>query len=61
MAATPPFLSPVSHQLLFSQIGAMVLLISPEPIELESCVSAQNISPEKGNRWIYPDDARDLS
>ncbi len=41
MAATPPFLSPVSHQLLFSQISAMVLLISPERIQPESCACAK--------------------
>ena len=46
---------------LFSEIGAMVLLITPERIELESCACAQIEALEKGNRWLYPDDARDLS
>ena len=44
---------------IFSKTGAMVLLISPEGIQLESCACAENITPEKGNRWLYPDDARD--
>ena len=46
---------------LFSQIGVMVLLISPEQIELESCTCAQNKALEEGNWWIYPDDAGDSS
>ena len=45
----------------FSQIGAMVLLISPEQIELESCACAQIEALEEGNRWFYLDDAGDLS
>ena len=32
---------------IFSQTGAMVLLISPEGIQLESCACAQNIPPKK--------------
>ena len=46
---------------LFSQIGAMVLLISSERIELESCACAQTKALEEGNWWLYPDDAGDLS
>ena len=46
---------------LFSQIGAMVLLISPERIELESCACAQIEAHEERNRLLYPDDAGDLS
>ena len=38
---------------LFSQIGAMVLLISPEQIELESCACAQIEARGEGNRWVY--------
>ena len=37
----------------FSQIGAMVLLISPEQIELESCACAQIEARGEGNRWVY--------
>ena len=46
---------------LFSQIGAMVVFIFSEQIELESCACAQNIAVEEGNRWLYPDDAGELS
>ena len=45
----------------FSQIGAMVLLISSEQIELECCACAQNKALEEGNWCIYPGDAGDLS
>ena len=45
----------------FSQIGAMVLLISSEQIELESCACAQIKALEEGNRWLYLNDAGDLS
>ena len=34
---------------LFSQIAAMVLLISPERIELEGCACAQIEALEEGN------------
>ena len=44
-----------------SQIDAMVLLISPEGIELESCACAQIKALEEGNRWLYLNDAGDLS
>ena len=37
---------------LFSQIGAMVLLISPEQIEQESCACAQIEARGEGNRWV---------
>ena len=43
----------------FSQIGSMVLLISPERIELESCAYAQIEALEDKNRWLYLDDAGD--
>ena len=46
---------------LFSQIGAMVLPISPERIELESCACPQIKALEEGNRWLYLNDAEDLS
>ena len=42
---------------LFSQNNAMVLLISPEQIKLESCAGAQIGALEEGIRWIYLDDA----
>ena len=42
---------------LFSQIGAMVLLISLERIKLESCACAQIETLEEGNRYLYLDDA----
>ena len=38
---------------LFSQIGAMVLLISPERIKLKSCTCAQIEALEEGNRLLY--------
>ena len=41
----------------FSLIGAMVLLISPERMKLESCACAQIKALEEGNRWLYLDDA----
>ena len=44
---------------LFSQIGAMFLLISPKQIKLESYACAQLL--EKGKRWLYLDDAGYLS
>ena len=46
---------------IFEAICAMVLLISPERIELESCACAQIEALEEWNRWLYPDDAGDLS
>ena len=46
---------------LFSQICAMVLLISPEHIELESCACAQIKALEERNRLLHLDDAEDLS
>ena len=46
---------------LFSLIGAMVLLISPEQIKLESCACTQIKALEEGNKWLYPNDAGDLS
>ena len=39
----------------------MVLLISPEQIVLESCACAQIEALKEGNRWLYFDDAGDLS
>ena len=45
----------------FSQIIAMVLLISPEGIKLESCACAQIKAREEGNRWLYLYDAQDPS
>ena len=38
---------------LFSQIGPMVLLISPEQIKLENCACAQIEARGQGNRWVY--------
>ena len=46
---------------LLSQIGTMVLLISPQQIERENCICAQIEALEEANRWLYPDDARDSS
>ena len=46
---------------IFSQTGAMVLLISPKQIELESCTCAQIKALEERNNWLYPHDAEDLS
>ena len=45
---------------LLTQIGAMVLLRSPQHIKLESCACDQIEALEEGNRWLYPDDAGDL-
>ena len=45
----------------FSQIRAVVLLISPERIELECCACAQIKALEEGNRWSYPDGAGNSS
>ena len=45
---------------LFSQIAAMVLLISPARNVLESCTCAQ-IETLEGNRWLCLNDAGDLS
>ena len=45
----------------FSQIGAMVLLISPKQIKLESCACAQIKGLEEGNMRLYLDDAGDSS
>ena len=45
----------------FSQIGAMVLLISPKQIKLESCACSQIKALEEGNTQLYLDDAGDLS
>ena len=38
-------------------IGAMVLLISPDQIELEGYACAQIKALEEGNGRLYPDDA----
>ena len=46
---------------IFSQIGAMGLLLSPKRIKLESCACAQIKALEQANRWFYLDDAGDLS
>ena len=46
---------------IFDAIGAMLLLISPERIELEGCACAQIKALEEGNWWLYPDDAGDSS
>ena len=46
---------------IFSQIGAMGLLLSPERIMLESCACAQKKVLEEGNWWLYPDDTGDSS
>ena len=46
---------------LYSQIGAMVLLISPTQIELESCACTQIEALEEGNKWLYSEFAGDLS
>ena len=39
----------------------MVLLISPERIELESCACALIKALDEGIWWLYPDDAGNLS
>ena len=44
---------------LFSQFGAMVLLISPERVKLESCACTQIEALEEGKGWLYLDDAGD--
>ena len=46
---------------LFSQISAMVLLISTEQIKLESCACALIKVLGEGNRKLYTNDAGDLS
>ena len=46
---------------IFSQIGAMVLHISLEQIVQASCAWAQIEALGEGNRWLYLDDAGDLS
>ena len=38
---------------ILSQIGPMVLLISPEQIKLENCACAQIEARGEGNRWVY--------
>ena len=43
----------------FSQIGAMVLLLSPEQIKQESCACVQIKGLAEENWWLYPDDAGD--
>ena len=40
---------------IFGANGAMVSVISPERIELESCACAQIKALKEGNRWLYPD------
>ena len=42
---------------IFDVIGAMVLLISPEQIELEGCACAQIKALDKGNGSLYIYDA----
>ena len=42
---------------LFPQIDAIVLLISLEGIELESCACPKIEALEEGNRWLYLYDA----
>ena len=42
---------------LFSKIGAMLLLTSPERIKLRICACAQIKAREEGSVWVYPDDA----
>ena len=46
---------------IFSQTGAMVLLISPKQIELESCACAQIKALEESNRLLHLVDAEDSS
>ena len=43
----------VAFLALFSQIGAIVLLISPEWIKLESCACVQIEARGAGNRWVH--------
>ena len=45
---------------IFFAIGAMVLLISRNQIELEGCACAQIKALEGWNRLTDPDDALDL-
>ena len=42
---------------IFDVIDAMLLLISPDLIELEGCACAQIKALEEGNGGLYPDDA----
>ena len=51
----------VAFLAIFSQIGVIVLLISPERIELESCACAQIEAHKERNRLLHPDDAGDMS
>ena len=51
----------VAFFVLFSQIAAMVLLLSPKCIKLEGCACAQIEAFEEGDRWLYLDDARNPS
>ena len=46
---------------LFSQISAMVLLITLEQIKLESCACTQIEAFGERNWWLYPGDAGYLS
>ena len=41
----------------FDAIGAMLLLISPDQIELLGCACTQIKVLEEGNGRLYPDDA----
>ena len=43
----------VAFLALFSQIGVMVLQISPEQIKLENSTCAQIEARGEGNRWVY--------
>ena len=45
---------------IFGTICAMVLLISPERVELESCACAKTDALGEYNGWIYPCDAWEL-
>ena len=45
----------------FSQIGAMVLVLSPKRIKLGSCACTHIKALEVGNGSFYPDDAGNLS
>ena len=46
---------------VFGKIGAMVLLISLEKIELEGCACAQIKAPEEWKYYVNPDEAWYLS
>ena len=46
---------------IFALIGAMVLLLSPKRIELESYACAEIEALEEGKKWLYLDDAGDSS